>query len=364
MAKVNQYKRLVEALDNVSTGFPSFFGIERLGLKKIFSEEDAQVFADMIPREYQTPAQFAAKNGCDEKWASEKLYDMSKRALIFRRRTEGGEGCYEYCQFPFAFGLIEFQGAGNPDKSYLPFMGAYAGLSKYGDGLGATMPMYRSVPFRKEMVVDNKVLPYDDIEEVLGRHERFAVSVCVCRDMHDDKKCNHPKETCIITDDMADFYVENEMGRSISRDEAREILVSGEKDGRVIQITNSKNAENICSCCSCGCAMLKIAGRFTKPAGKQWSNYHVTVVDEDACAGCGKCAAACGFNVLTVENGKVAVPADLFGCMGCGRCVFECKTGAIKLMQKPEEDLYEPPEDLIAAHNAWHDMKVKRVSRV
>lgn len=359
MAKVNQYKRLVEALDNVSTGFPSFFGIERIGLKKLFSEEDAKTFADMIPREYQTAEEFAAKNGCDAAWAAEKLFDMSRRALIYRRRRAGAD-VFEYCQFPFAFGLIEFQGAGNPDKSWLPYMGAYAALSKFGEGLGATMPMYRSVPFHKDMVVDNQVLPYDDIDEVLGRHDRFAVSPCVCREMHDNKNCNHPTKTCIITDDMADFYVENGMGEPITRDQARKILVSGERDGRVIQITNSKNAENICSCCSCGCAMLKIAGRFTKPAGERWSNYRVSVVDLDACGGCGACAQACGWNVVRVEGGKVALPADLGKCMGCGLCVFACKNGAIKLARKPEGELYEPPEDLLAAHNKWHELKEAR----
>ena len=65
MAKVDQYKRLCEALDNVSEGFPGFFGIERMGMKKLFSEDEAKTFADMIPRDYQTAAQFAEKNGYD-----------------------------------------------------------------------------------------------------------------------------------------------------------------------------------------------------------------------------------------------------------------------------------------------------------
>lgn len=120
--------------------------------------------------------------------------------------------------------------------------------------------MYRTMSFRKDMVVDNQVLPYDDIDEVLGRHDRFAVAPCVCREMHNSKNCNHPIKTCIVTDDMADFYMENGMGEFIMREQARNILISGERDGRIIQITNSKNAENICSCCSLGCAMRKGVG--------------------------------------------------------------------------------------------------------
>lgn len=359
MAKENQYKRLIEALDNVSEGFPSFFGIERFGMKKLFSEEEAKLFADMIPREFQTAKQFAQKNGCTVEWAEESLYALSKKALIYRRKND--DGVYEYAQFPFAFGLMEFQGVINEDKSWLAPMAAYAALSKYGKGLGGSMPMYRSVPFRKDMVVDNKILPYDDIEDVLARHTRFAVAPCVCREMRNSKNCNHPHETCIITDDMADFYLENGMGRQITREEAHEILVSGQEDGRIIQITNSKNAENICSCCSCGCAMLKVAGRFSQPAGKYWNNYVCKVVDDATCVGCGACAAACGWNVIQVQGGKATLPVDLSNCMGCGLCVFACKTGAIKLARKEDSLLYEPPEDLIDAHNKWHEIKVKHL---
>lgn len=359
MGKVNQYKRAQQALDDVSSGFPSMFGIERIGLKKLFTEEEAEFFADM-ERGYQTPGELAARTGRNEADTAEMLYSMSKKGLIYRRHATSG---YEYYRFPFAFGMIEWQ-VGNPDKSWMPYLGGYAGLSrKFGELMGASMPMYRSVPFHKDMVVDSMVLPYDDIEQVLDSHDRFAVAPCMCRTMNESKKCNHPKETCIVTDEMADFYIENEFGRSITRDEARRILMSGQQDGRIIQITNSKKAENICSCCQCGCMMLTVAGRFTKPAGKKWSNYYCSIVDEDSCTGCGACQAACTWGVVKVKKGFACLPDDMSFCQGCGLCVAACKAGVLKLKMKPKHDIYEPPNTLEEAHDAWHDFKVELVER-
>lgn len=359
MAKVNQYKRLVEALDNVSVGFPSWLGVEKMALKKIYSEEDAKTFADMIPRKPQTAAQFAAYAGADEAWAERKLYDMSKRGLIFRRKVEGGEG-YEYAQFPYAFGLIEWQSLASQDKSWMLPVGLWGMFSKYGEYVSDSMPLYRTVPFKKDMVVDSRVLPYDDIEELLAKRTRFAVAPCVCRLSAGEKACGHPQETCVMTDDMADFYVENGWGKAVTREEALAVLVSGKEDGRIIQVGNSKSAENICSCCTCGCGMIKSSGRFDKsrPSTSLWNNYQSEIVDAEACTGCGACEKACTWGVIKVVGGKAVLPGDRYLCMGCGLCVNQCPAGAVKLLRKDDELLYEPPVDSFAAHELWHEHHV------
>lgn len=358
MAKVNQYDRLAEAIDNVSNGFPKAHGIERWMLKTMFTEEDAKTFADMIPHVFQTPKQFAEHAGVDEDWASEKLHDMSKRGLIMRRHAEDGEG-YEYEQIPLAFGLVEFQALNMTMGKMLP-IGLWMAISDYDKCVSASMPLYRSVPFKKDLVVDSKIMPYDNIEEVLDKRTRFAVAPCVCR-LTSPKKCGHPLETCIMTDDMATFYIENGWGREITREEALEILQGGAKDGRIIQIANAKNAENICSCCKCGCGLIDTGGRFNRdrPVSKLWSNYRSVIVNPDACVGCGACEKACTWGVMKVVDGKACLPDDMFGCLGCGLCASNCPAGVIKIMPKDEADkLYEPPETMSDAYAKWHKYRV------
>lgn len=47
------------------------------------------------------------------------------------------------------------------------------------------------------------------------------------------------------------------------------------------------------------------------------------------CVGCGKCAEACGQNVVHVENGKSVI--DRSSCISCGSCAEKCPCGALKI---------------------------------
>lgn len=47
----------------------------------------------------------------------------------------------------------------------------------------------------------------------------------------------------------------------------------------------------------------------------------------NACIGCGKCAKACKFEAITVENNLASIDVDK--CKNCGMCMKECPTGAI-----------------------------------
>lgn len=51
-------------------------------------------------------------------------------------------------------------------------------------------------------------------------------------------------------------------------------------------------------------------------------------IDEDACMGCGTCAAHCAHDGPQMqENGKMYI--NWVNCMGCGRCIDTCPVGAI-----------------------------------
>lgn len=344
------FDKLTERIDQIGFGYPkSFIRADKYLMKDIFSEQDAADFLAM-DNGYQTVAQYAQKNGLSEESALEKLDRMAMKGQIFRRHRPGGD---EYSQHPFVLGILEWQ-IKNPNNRWLYPLSLYMITSQFGKRMSQTMPFYRTVPMRADYVEGSVVMPFEDIEQILDRHTRFAVGTCICRLMDKLKPnnpCKHPMETCIMTDDYADFYVETNLGRSVSKEEVLEILRSGEKDGRIINVTNSQEGENICSCCQCGCGMLWMKKKFPGPSKDLWSNYY-SVIDPDKCGGCGACAKKCPFDVITKnKNGQMQIAkAD---CMGCGLCVSVCKKDAIKLHRKSEEEAYIPPKTYDDAVEIW-----------
>ncbi len=357
------YRDLLKRIDELSYGFPkSFLGADILLIKKIFSEQDAKDFL-LMGKRYETAEEYAEKNGFTIEEAKEKLDRMANRGLIFRRHRERGD---EYGQFPFVMGFLEWQGSRSGEgKSWLYYTAMYMATSRWGKRMTQTMPFYRTIPQHPGMVKGSVIKPYDDIEAMLDKHTRFAVGHCVCRMMDRSipgNKCNHPIETCIETDDYATYYIETGIGREITKEEALAILREGEKDGRIIQATNSQEGENFCSCCGCGCGMLRMRSMFPGPANSIWSN-HYCEIDYDKCISCGKCVSRCPFGYIKQEKkaktpnckGKLSrrVEIKTDDCLGCGLCVSTCPTQAMSLRQKPEEDLYTPPPTYDDAMEIW-----------
>uniref|UniRef100_A0A831U1H8 4Fe-4S dicluster domain-containing protein n=1 Tax=Geobacter metallireducens TaxID=28232 RepID=A0A831U1H8_GEOME len=57
-------------------------------------------------------------------------------------------------------------------------------------------------------------------------------------------------------------------------------------------------------------------------------------MDRDRCKGCGRCVAACGMALISLEvfgRRKGAVFREAEACVRCGRCGEECPLGVISL---------------------------------
>jgi electron transport complex protein RnfB len=81
----------------------------------------------------------------------------------------------------------------------------------------------RSLPINREIAVKWPVAPYEDVLEILEKQETVAVAPSICRSWMKlaEKGCDKPVETCFMFGSHARSYVENEMGRDISKEEAR-----------------------------------------------------------------------------------------------------------------------------------------------
>lgn len=92
-------------------------------------------------------------------------------------------------------------------------------------------------------------------------------------------------------------------------------------------------------------------------AGKVKVEAITSMVDIDACRGCGACAKVCPYNAITInKDTKKAVVIEA-ACAGCGTCAAECKFNAIKMKHFTDEQIIaeidaataEEPEKKIVA---------------
>ncbi len=354
MSKRDIYGELAKTFDGLGIGFPKGkMGSEKAVLKKFFSEEEAVWFMDM-DRCYMTASSYAQKNGLSPEEAEKRLEHMACKGLVFRRRRPEKT---EYKQYPFMMGLIEFQ-THNDDRSWALPLGIWMYTSTFGESMTHSKPLYRTVPFDQDFSDGSLVLPYDNINELLDRHTLFSVMPCLCRtifQMKPGNKCHHPINTCIMTDDYASFIIENGWGKEITRQEAYDILIAGKDDGRVMNVVNSKEGENICSCCACGCGLFYLKAKYPGPGAHYWNNYYA-VYDPNKCVSCGRCDGICPMHALK-KSKKGERTLDTSLCLGCGACTSKCGTGALTLMRKSDDELNIPEETYDDAMEVWRSAR-------
>jgi Na+-translocating ferredoxin:NAD+ oxidoreductase subunit B len=340
--KVTQaHKRLRERLDKIANGFPKTkTGAELRVLAQLFSPEEADLCAIMSD-DYEFASEIAAKAGKKSDEVAQMLDKISKRGLIYRIRQDGE---LKYRLVPFMVGILEFN-----VYNINPTLGINIGMMMEG-GYFKTIyskktPHLRSIPIKSEIVAKDKIMPYDDAVTIISTRDRISISECACRLLGREmgNPCIHPMDTCFQFNDWADYYVENGLGKYISKEEALEKLARNEEEGLVNQVANSKEPELLCSCCSCHCGLFDSLKKFPGPAFDNITNY-VCQWDANACNNCGICVKRCPVGAHAFVDGKKVYLNEK--CIGCGLCVTTCKPNACVLINKPEDAQYVPKETL------------------
>ena len=333
------YEQLRQRLDDMGPGYPATeSGVEIRILKKLFSPEDARLFLMMTPL-LETPAAVAERTGEDEAALASALEDMAYRGLLFRQKK--GD-MVRYASIPFVVGIYEFQ-LKTLDRELAEDLEAY-----FHEALGKSFqstdtPVMRSIPINTEIVMERPVASYEDAMAIVDSQKTIAVAPCICRKSAQtiDKGCGKPLEACFLFGSHGAYYVDNDMGRYIDKEEAKRILRENEKAGLVMQPFNSQHVGGMCSCCGDCCGMLRSLKMQENPAEAVKSNYFA-VVDIDLCTGCEVCLERCQMDAIEIVDDKAVV--SLKRCIGCGLCVTTCDMEAVSLAKKDADALYLPPE--------------------
>ena len=333
------YERLRSRLDDMAAGFPETESkIEIRLLKHLFTEEEAEFFMLLHPL-LESPEGVAERLKRDPDEVAELMERMAKKGLLFRQRKEGRA---RYAAVPWVVGIFEFQ-VNSLDKDLARDHEEYMEEAFLQNLQSNRTPVMRSIPINRQIVADWPIAPYEDVLQIIENQEKILITNCICRTQTTlaGGDCDKPMESCFMFGSHADYYAENGMGRFITKEEARQIILKNEEAGLVMQPFNSQKEGGMCSCCGDCCGMLRSLKIQPVPAAAVKSNYFARV-DEEACTGCETCVDRCQMEAIEVVDGISSVLLNR--CIGCGLCVTTCPTEAIQLIKKSEDRLYEPPK--------------------
>ena len=335
----NVYHKLRERLDDMAVGFPATeSGVEMRILKKLFSEAQAELFVKLRPLP-ESPRDIARRLDLDADALADQLEEMAKRGLIFRVRKAGN---VRYAAVPYVVGIFEFQ-LNHMDAEFARDHEEYFETSFRNSIQGFETPVLRTIPIDKSLVAEFPVAPFEDVLEIIENQKTIAIAPCVCRTTKElvGQRCDKLMENCFSFGSHAAYYVENGMGRYITKEEAQQIVIANEKAGLVMQPFNSQKAGGMCSCCGCCCGVLRGIKAQPSPAEAVKSNYYA-LVDPDECTGCETCLERCQMEAIDMVDGLAEVVLNR--CIGCGLCVTTCPTEAMALQAKTEDQQYQPPK--------------------
>ncbi len=342
------YRKLQQHLNKQAVGFPATFSRAEIKiLKFIFSPREAEIasYLSYKPEPFETVFERVKHLVQSPEELTSTLDRILKNGGIGSKSKNGKT---VYFNLPLAVGMYEMQ-MKRLSPEFIDDFDRYTSGSSFGiEFLSTKLPQMRTIPVARSIRPQHHVGTFDEVSALLAQAEApFAINECICRKkkVMEGKACKvtDRKETCLAMGGSAESCILSGAGREISREEAVSIIEQNQKDGLVLQPSNTQKAEWVCSCCGCCCGILNMHHKLPKPLDFWASNFQAAV-DINECNGCGACEKRCQVGAVKVAAKKqpAAVNRDL--CIGCGLCVSICPKEAIYLSMKPAE--VRPPETL------------------
>lgn len=207
-----------------------------------------------------------------------------------------------------------------------------------------------TIPVDNRLTHETKIYPsflVDDLVEEYGKKESIYVFPCVCRHGNDviGSECNFdiPRESCMAFGSMAKAWEGWGYGRSVSKEEAFDILAEVQDKGAIHSVIHEKDdcrlpVSAICNCCWDCCGILK---PYNMGAVSIMYNasFLAHIKDDADCKACGSCEKFCPTTAMKLVDKKVVL--DEGKCIGCGQCALHCQQDNIEMLPN-ERSVYLP----------------------
>jgi electron transport complex protein RnfB len=341
------YRKLQQHLDKMPIGFPAVkSGADIRLLKHIFTPEEAKIamflkfgwFGDLEP--LQSIYERAKKTGISIHYLVKILDRMvAKGSIMFKKENSKKF----YGNALLMVGMFEFQ-VNRLNKEFIKDFHDYFLEGWLAEAFKVKGAQLRTIPVEKSIEFEPNVSTYDDVVKLLDTAEEpYMVTNCICKQLkdiiEDPCKVTDRREICLGFGKSAQLYIEQGWGRSITKEEALEILRKNQEEGLILQPDNSQKLSFLCSCCSCCCESLSQIVSLPKPARVTISNYFAEV-DPDLCTGCETCVEICQMKAITIKNDISYIERER--CIGCGNCVAKCPSEAIQLHKRERQFMPYP----------------------
>lgn len=195
------------------------------------------------------------------------------------------------------------------------------------------------VPLNRNISVDTRFLPTQEILEIILRSKVVGIGWCYCRSVqrkYNAPKCDHPLYTCFHIGFGKSLYEipgKSEKLKRISKEEIINLLNEFDDRGLIHQLIYFPSPQFyyiICNCCPCCCITMS---NFLKGGSPQIiKSDFIAETDLNICKNCGECEPWCYFGARKIVNSRFRF--NSINCFGCGICVTKCAHKAISLKKK------------------------------
>jgi ferredoxin len=206
------------------------------------------------------------------------------------------------------------------------------------------------IPVDKAIDVGEElILPSQTVEEIINKFDDIAVGYCFCRQRRG--LLGHPCSTdaptfnCFTFGKSARHTAAQGFSKKVSKAEALKIMKEAEAAGLIHKAFHPGSRESspetsICNCCKDCCDTLELWRNGTLPLIN--STYHLAVIDQESCTGCGTCVERCPMDAIVLNEDNLA-QRDENACLGCGVCSRFCPEEAISLQEGYRRVFIMPP---------------------
>ncbi|MCP3927455.1 MAG: 4Fe-4S dicluster domain-containing protein [Desulfobacterales bacterium] len=343
------YIKLREHIDKMPAGYAKTeSGAEIKMLKKFYTETQAKIAVTIGPMP-ETDETIADRLDMDRETAISEIRKMASEGSLFRVSTPDGP----LFRHPnFIMGLYEWH-VNVVDKEVAELADDIYDSLFENHWKGRKTKQLRVVPVDTSLNGKSTVKSYDIIRDLVKGTGQgpYAAAPCICR-VEQIKKGNEverPMETCLVFGIVAQYYIENGIGKELTVDQLMEKIDECEEASLVPFSTNSKDIVNMCMCDKDSCQLFRNLRKFPKPAEEIHAAFYA-FIDNTSCNGCMKCTKKCQIDAIfktKVSAGKKTFihEVDMDRCIGCGLCVDICPQNSLSMQEK--EVLPDVPENAL-----------------